>query len=71
MSVENGSYVALAGEDTLLLLRMVAERKGGRCKGWFTSEMRPDLLGEYRLMKTAKAGPKGNKASVILLACFV
>ena len=54
MSVENGSYVALARENTLLLLRMVEERKVGRCKGWFASEVRPESPGEDRLKETAK-----------------
>ena len=54
MSVENGPYVALAGEDTLLFLRMVEERKGGRCKGWFVSEVRPEPLGEERRIKLLK-----------------
>lgn len=54
MSVENGPSLALAGEDTLLFLRMVEERKGGRCKGWFVSEVRPEPFGEERLMKLFK-----------------
>ena len=51
MSVENGSYVALAGEDKLLFLQMVEERKGGRGKGCFVSEVRIEPFGEERLMK--------------------
>jgi hypothetical protein len=59
MSVENGPYVALAGEDTLLLLRMVAEREVGRCKGWFASKMRPEPLRGDRLKETAQGGAGG------------
>jgi hypothetical protein len=54
MSVENGSYVALAGENTMLFLRLVEGAKGGRYKGCFVSEVIPEPFGEERLIELLK-----------------
>ncbi len=55
MSVENRPYLAMAGEEKLLFLRVVGEGKGSGRTGWSAWEVRTKPFVEQQRMKLLKA----------------